>query len=304
MMLTVQKVLFNTYMGMLELISRTGLARRLLPLPWRISIGSYLTRMVNIATHLDTSRPYQVMGYRMWVYPGDLTRKDIIFGAYERATVEVFKKSIQPGMTVVDIGAFVGFYTLLAASLVGPKGKVYAFEPNPHAFEILLRNVQENGYEECVEIIPKAISNRKAQLRLFINDRVPAESSFYKREGYSVEVESIPLDEFFAGRGWPEVHFIKVDVEGAEVEVLEGMKETVRRNPWVKLIVEFNPGVQQQAIGSYEKFFEVLLQLEFDWFYAIHLGVKSISIPQDIPMVVRLTETTRYVNLFCEKKER
>lgn len=299
--LIVKKILFITYHRISTEVSRSGIARRLLPLSVRRLLGYSLRQIINAVTPIDVSRPYQVLGHKMWLFPGSSgILQEMAFGVYEYDTVKVLQRLIKPGMTVVDIGAFVGFYTLLAAELVGTAGRVYAFEPNPQALELLLRNIRENNLEEIVKVIPYAVSNHRDRVRLFIKNE-PGEASFYGQpEENNIEVETLSLDEFFAGEGWPEVHFIKLDVEGAEVKVMEGMKEVVRRNLWLKMLVEFNPRCQVRAAGNYRRFFELLLDLGFDRFYAIRGDTIEVFIPQDIQKLVQMTETTKYINLLCE----
>lgn len=300
-----KRLLFCTYTKAMHMISRTGIARRFLPLSLRKALGRSLRRLVNAVSSVDTAKPYNVMGHKMWLYPGSITTQEMVYGTYEQDTVKLFGELLKPGMTFVDVGAFIGFYTLLTARLVGYSGKVYAFEPNPVAFEILLRNINTNNYWGIVLAIPKAVADYQGQAQLFLRGE-PAEGTLYGNEvSDSVEVATVSLDEFFSAEGWPAVHLVKIDVEGAEIKVLKGMRETVRRNSYLKLVIEFNPGNQIKAVGNYEAIFENLLQLGFNRFYAIWHGVKPISIPQDIPKLIRLAEetTNKCINLICEISE-
>lgn len=82
----------------------------------------------------------------------------LAYGCHEEEETEIFKKHLRGGMTVLDIGANVGYYTLLASDLAGPRGKVYAFEPEPVNYRILCENLKINGTEN-VAAFPKALSN-------------------------------------------------------------------------------------------------------------------------------------------------
>ena len=301
-----KKHIFRAYNTAMKTISKTGIARRLLPLSVRKGIGRCMRKTVSMLTALDTSKPYEVFHHKMWFLPGSLEAQAMAFEIYERDTVEVFKEIVKPGMTFVDVGAFVGYYTLLAARLVGTQGRVYAFEPNPHAFAILRKNVEENQYDRIVRTIAKAVSNRNTKMWLFLAGGAAGEASLYpgkKDPRERVEVETTTLDEFFAQEGWPKVHVVKIDVEGAEVEVLEGMREIIARNPDIKLIIEFNPNTQIKSRGSYEELLELLRGLGFARCYAIRHGLQPVELSRDIPRLLRFTETTRYVNLLCERKD-
>lgn len=302
-----KRLLFCTYSKAMRMISRTGIARSLLPLRVRKGLGQLLRRAVIKVVTIDPARPYDVMGHRMQLDPGSASSRDIVFGMYESDTVEVFKKLVKPGMTVVDVGAHVGFYTLLAARLAGPTGRVYAFEPNPEVFGLLLRNIKENGYEGIVRAVPKAASNSRRTVRLYLSETESGETSFYPDDQVTqdnIEVETVVLDEFFSKEGWPKVHVVKVDVEGAEVEVLQGIKEIVQRNPHLKLIVEFNPNTQVKSLGNHEDIFKIIGSLGFQRGYAVWYGLQEVSIPEDIPRLLKMTEATtnKCINLPCEMR--
>ena len=95
--------------------------------------------------------PAQIHGHTMYLASsGSYPPLDMAMGRYEPETTRLFKETVKPGMVVVDIGAHVGYYTLLAAKQVGPDGKVYAFEPEPGNHALLLKNIGMNGYDNVV----------------------------------------------------------------------------------------------------------------------------------------------------------
>lgn len=304
-MTMLRRTIFLAYFKVMRIMSRTGIARVILPLKTRQVLGQFLRNVVQKMVTLDLSRPYDVMGCRMYLDPRSISSGEIAFGTYEHDTVQIFQKLVKPGMTVVDVGAHVGFYTLLAARLVGDNGRVYAFEPNPEVYNILVRNIQINGYREIVRAVPKGVSNKKRTISLYVSCERSDEASFYSQESADnkcIEVETVSLDEFFADEGWPKVDLVKIDVEGAEVEVLEGMRELTRRNKNLKLIVEFNPKNQMRACGSHTKLFEIVAALGLKRFYAIRHGLKEIALPDDVKELIRMAEATptKCVNLLCE----
>lgn len=297
------KTVFLVYASIVRTVSRTGIARTLLPLDARRHLGQLLRSGVKKIAGLPSEGPYPVLGHRMY-FPALSLKESMVYGTYERDTVAIFQKLVKPGMNVVDIGAHIGFYTLLAARLVGRKGRVYAFEPNPEVLDFLVRNIVENGYQEIVHVIPKAAASQHGKTRLYLSNLESGEASFYPSQqvsGSGVEVETVSLDEFFAGEGWPRIDVMKVDVEGAEVEVLKGMKELVRRNRALKLIVEFSPHAQIKAVGSPVVVLNVLLDLGFKSFYAIRYGLREVKVPEDLEVLTQMAETSRYVNILCQK---
>lgn len=168
----------------------------------------------------------------------------LITGYYEKYVTEIFKQLIKPGMVVIDIGANIGYFTLIAAKLVGREGKVYAFEPEPNNFRLLVKNIKINGYSNIVPI-QKALYNKSGKRKLFtnkVNLRDPSfsEDNVLEKEGF-VEVETITLGGFFGNvANDNKVDLIKMDVQGAEGLIIEGARKILRNNN-LKIIMEFWP---------------------------------------------------------------
>jgi FkbM family methyltransferase len=159
---------------------------------------------------------------------------------WEATETHWFIRALRPGDTVVDVGANIGYYTLVGARIVGETGRVYAFEPDPLAFEILERNVRLNRLENVV-LEQKAVSNAPGTLRLFLAELNKGDHRIYQPEGEQrpyVEVDAVALDEYLGDRA---VDFIKVDTQGAEALILEGMERLVRNSESLVLALEYSP---------------------------------------------------------------
>jgi FkbM family methyltransferase len=164
-------------------------------------------------------------GVRMYLHQKDsvITPTIVSTGSWEAAETAQFLRKVKPGDIFVDAGANVGYYTIIGSRLVGDKGKVYAFEPDPKSFEMLRRNVRLNGLTNVV-LEQKALSNAKGVIKLFIADQNKGDHRIYQPEGESrrsVEVEAVRLDEYFEGRG-RRIDVLKMDTQGAEGLILEG----------------------------------------------------------------------------------
>ena len=159
--------------------------------------------------------------------------------------INEFKNSIRPGTLVLDIGAHVGIYTLLAARRAGPEGKVIAVEPDPDNLRLLDDNVRYNKFDRIVQVIPRAASNRSGTVQLFRGSR-SMESSLHPLDEIKsvISVECIKLDQFV---GEEHVAVIKLDVEGHEIEALEGMEAAIRRSDGLVVFIECNPGALARA---------------------------------------------------------
>lgn len=182
-------------------------------------------------------------GHKMYVSARDkvITPTLLNHGVWEAYQTKIFKRVIKKGMNVVDVGANIGWYTLIAARLVGKKGKVYAFEPEPYNCAILRKNVQLNGYTNTV-IEQKAVLNRCQRTRLYLaNDNLGDHRMFDSCNGRKwITVQGITLDEYFRNRH-DRIDVIKVDIQGAEMAALLGMHRVIEANENLKLFVEFSP---------------------------------------------------------------
>ncbi len=158
-----------------------------------------------------------------------------------------FKNAVSPGAQALDVGANLGAYSLLISQWVGPSGHVHAFEPNPQVSAGLERHVSMNHLEDRVTIVRKAVSDREMNCFFTFGDsigsgRLEDRAAPHSRED-RVLVESISLDGFCRQRGiLPQ--FVKIDVEGAEFEVLRGARDLMRSlGRSLRCFVELHPSI-------------------------------------------------------------
>lgn len=166
----------------------------------------------------------------------------------EKKETKFFKKIVKRDYVVIDIGANIGYYTLMAAARVGEKGKVYSFEPSSSTFRILKENININNFKN-VRLIKMAFSDRTGKVKLYQADKtnIGATSIGIPKNfsGTFEEVKCIGLDEFIQKEEIKRVDVIKIDVEGAEVKVLNGMKKLLStQNP--KVLIEIKEEMLNQ----------------------------------------------------------
>ena len=200
-------------------------------------------------------------GHKLYLDPKDSLRLSTR-GYHEPYIREIMQQQVRAGDVVVDLGANIGNHTLLLAKLVGKTGRVYAFEPHPHNFALLKKNVEANGYTNVV-VEQKAVSDRAAKIKLYLGrtDRTTQHSiieSNYVQEQY-VEVETVKLDDYFKGKS---VNFIKMDIEGAEHYAVLGMKRLLK-NPRITLLTEFTPFYLQKIGIAPEEHIRLLQSMGF-----------------------------------------
>jgi FkbM family methyltransferase len=168
-------------------------------------------------------------------------------GWYEADTVAVLSKTLKPGHTFLDIGASFGQFTLMGAGIVGGGGRVVAFEPDPLNRDWLARNIALNGLRN-VQVEPIALGAESSTLDLYVgtpgNFGATSMRKQYNASGRTVEVAVHTLDAYCAGNEVGAVDVIKLDVEGAELLVLQGARDVLAARP--TLVVEFEESNQRR----------------------------------------------------------
>jgi FkbM family methyltransferase len=156
-----------------------------------------------------------------------------------------FRAAVRPGMVALDVGANVGAYSTLLGRWVGPSGAVYAFEPAPYSFRGLMRHVELNDVTSVVKPICAAVGGTPATAPFLASgpsgqNRLAAAA---EAGASTVTVPVTTLDEFCSREGIAP-DFIKIDVEGSELDVLRGARETIRaRRGALSLFVEMHPSI-------------------------------------------------------------
>jgi FkbM family methyltransferase len=164
-------------------------------------------------------------------------------GGYEPERQLEFARLVREGDVVLDIGANVGFYTLLAARMVGPSGRVLAFEPLPDNLPVLRRHLAVNGLTN-VDVIPAAVASRSGSRR-FNTGEYPATGQLSELGG--IEVDVVSLDDLRAAGRLSRVDLMKIDVEGAELEVLEGARAVLEEFRPVVIMELHNPEMDRKC---------------------------------------------------------
>lgn len=157
----------------------------------------------------------------------------------EQGTLKVVEKYLKPGGTFVDVGANVGLFSLLAARIVGPSGKVVAIEPAPAAAEALRATVHANGIGGIVTVEERAAGAEQGLGTLSVAQNSTHSTLIHGDGAASTVVAPIaPLDDMLDGL-MPDM--VKIDVEGWEANVVEGMKAILRANPNLIVLMDFEP---------------------------------------------------------------
>ncbi len=207
------------------------------------------------ATYLGNNRALirTVHGQKMYVDTRDLVSGPhlILDGYWEGRVSEELANHLKDGATVIEVGANMGYYTLLAASKVGPTGKVISFEANPDLCALVHKSIEINGFSDYCEVINKAATDKAGTVSFQRWKEHTGLSSIafynqeYVRQNYDsvdeISVETVSLDSFLEERGVLHVDVIKIDAEGCEPLIFKGLKNTFERNEELAVIFELNP---------------------------------------------------------------
>jgi FkbM family methyltransferase len=185
---------------------------------------------------------------------------------FDRDEVELLWQLLQPGMTIVDVGAFVGVMSLVAARRVGPHGRVVAFEPGSHSIVRFAANKVLNRADN-VTIVAAAAGDRYGSIPYYYRHTCPDQSSVgYHREAVSnpIIVPVVPLDEILGELELRQIDFIKIDVEGAEPSVISGAKQILGGARAPMLVIEINPGALGWAGNSVPELVNAISALGYE----------------------------------------
>jgi FkbM family methyltransferase len=182
------------------------------------------------------ARVQQGVGAGLWLELNPRTGQHYLHGEVEPLVQTVLTEHLKPGMVFYDLGANIGFFSLIAARLVGETGKVFSFEPDPEVTSRLHRNIERNGFTN-VKVIEAGIWSESGLVRFIAADGSSPDRGvgrFVAGDCGSagISTQCVALDDFVCSAPPPDV--IKCDVEGAEVEVFCGAENLLTsRHPLI-----------------------------------------------------------------------
>ncbi len=247
-------------------------------------------------------RPFliQVHGQKMFINPRQNFIERYAIQSYEPYTTELFKGTLKPGDTVLDIGAHFGYFSLIAAKSVGQEGKVYAFEPGPENFELLVRNVRLNGYGH-IHPANKAVGSRCGPATFLLAESSDGHSFFphpLSPTKARISVECTTIDEFLRGES---VNVAKIDIEGGELSALDGMKETVAKNRELVLFIELMPTCLRNAGCSPNDLLSRLEEMGYE-VQVIDEASRSLKPVVEDALLVKEESPAYHANLYCRRR--
>jgi len=218
---------------------------------------------------------------------------------HEKTETKIVKQIVKEGDIVIDVGAHIGYYTLIFAKIVGTKGKVFAFEANKKNFDILEKNVLKNNFKNviCENMI---ISDKIGKVQMYSLDSSTANRLFDEGDNDKIEVDSITLDEYFKQQS-KKINFIKLDIQGAEPLAIKGMNQIMENNSEIKIIQEWWPdGIKKFDIEPTEH----IINLEKKGYDIIEIDdIQNKIIKTNSEKLIKKYPNKKIqdINLFCIK---
>ena len=266
-------------------------------------------KLINLTVHgiessLKTNYA-QVWAGKMFLHPNDAFRLSI-YGIHGTHDFKIIKNNVKDGDNVIDLGANIGYFTLILAKLVGPTGKVFAFEPDPRNLALLKKNVEYNNYKNVI-IVPKAVSNVNDKCTLYTGQKTFGQNKIYKPKNTKIQKfipidsETVRLDDFFKTNGLlDKISFIKIDVEGAEFLALSGMKEILKLNKNIKIFTEAEISYLEDAGSSYDQFIDLLTENDFTFSLADNRSETLTKVNKS--QLEKILNDEGSVNIFCVRE--
>lgn len=239
----------------------------------------------------------RLFGWKLPSYFSARERLSFLFLGFEKPLLTAIRRLVHPGDTVLDVGANIGLLSREFARLAGQAGRVAAFEPDPAAFDCLKFNTRAF---QTVQPVHAAASNSDGVSKLFLHPTSGMSNSLVHNweSSETIDVTSTTVDGWLAAH--PEFQkpdLVKIDVEGAEQMVLEGMIATLRDNPDIILIVEFCP----KLLGGEDGSRNLLETLRFHGaLFMINESGEIVEVHDDETIHNSLNKDG-FVNLVCQK---
>ncbi len=210
--------------------------------------------------------------------------------------IELLKKHIHKSDFVLDIGSNIGFFSKILSQMVGPNGKVHCFEPDKTNFNHLQDYCKHLGN---VHLVNKAVGAKNENLKIYTSKKLNVDHRTYKPEEFDkeIEIEAVSIDEYLGEN--KKIHFIKMDIQGFEMQAIKGMEKTLTENHEVKIISELWPYGLSKAGSSATEYFNFLTQKGFICYLLEEKSLKRLN-PEKVESIKTLSEE-HYFNIFATR---
>lgn len=213
----------------------------------------------------------------------------------DRFEIALLKQHLRPGDTVLDIGANIGFYAQLLSQLTAPNGQVHCFEPDALNYQHLKHAVEGLGN---LHIYQKAVGPQTTTLKIYTSKELNVDHRTYRPEVYEqeLEVEAVSIDDCFGGQ---KVDFIKMDIQGFEMQAIQGMQQVLAANSQVKILSELWPYGLRTAGSSVSSYLSFLTDRGFNCYLMVGRDLQLLDTVKASQLEGEPKEN--YYNIFCTR---
>lgn len=248
-----------------------------------------------------------VQGFKIKVITGgyitDIATELLFKGVHEPVSTQIFKDLIQTGDKVVDVGANIGYFSLLASRLVGEDGYVYCFEPCSENVDKLRENIKLNCVDN-ISIRQVAASNKNGEADFYLSASEDARHSLIQTDEHSYieRVKTVMLDSVLLDK---KVDFLKIDTEGNDFQVLQGAKSVINANQNIKILFEvYGEVLKKQNIELTDVWNYLISDLEMGYFY--YVDDYNGKTPKRIDLLglsINVDQSKLVCNLLCSREK-
>jgi len=253
-----------------------------------------LRRAANATIRALLPKRIRVGAATVWLNPDDpVISGALTLGVYERGEIDYFRSRFDAAMTFIDVGANVGLYSALALSTPGFRGRALAIEPHAESRLYLQKTIEANG--GAAQICALAASDRPGTLKLYKNPENKGDNRLYPDPLLRGEetIEADTLDNICRRYGIASAQFIKIDVQGAEAQVIRGAKGLLAASSDCVLMTEFWPYGLARCGADGLEYLQLLQELGFR-LYELGRNLAPVNEPRAL---VERTQGRRYANL-------
>lgn len=227
-------------------------------------------------------------GLKMYLDPKDIgvahhLAMDFV---WEEEITQAWLSMLEPGTTIIDIGANFGYFGLLAAQLTEKKSKVIFFEANPQLIPYINKSLAANWYHEVSTVVNAAVADKPGKVTLNVLEDYIGSSTAQSvddlkaymsdkmdiRVAEKIEVDAVTIDDYCSQNKIEKIDLIKMDIEGFEQKAYQGMRQMVKKSPSITMFVEFT----KESYENPERFYQQMLK-DFGYVYVIDQQGKIVK---------------------------
>lgn len=221
-----------------------------------------------------------------------------LVGRWDSNEKRVVEKLIQRDFKIVEVGANFGVYTLKMAELVGPRGKIYAFEANPHVSKYLKMSINMNSLSDIITVYEKAAGEREGEAYLsFGTANIGGGHLIANPTDSSVKTSIVPLDKILLNE---QIDVLKIDAEGYEGKILAGAKKIIERNPSLILIMEWDQALLK---AQHTEPSDLIIWLQSNGFKVWRVGKKQRNEPVLVSLSMKELSTLKVGDIVASRHD-